>query len=432
MSSPRPQLKLNTRLLPILVALLIALQLSVPYHGWMLLLIGLGGAWFIAYVWARALARGVRLTRELRFGWAQVGDRLEERFTLSNTSWLPALWVEIADHSTLPGHAASIATGVDGTSENRWIVKSVCARRGAYTLGPTTLRTGDPFGIYSVTIENPATTNMMVMPPIVPLPRIEIAPGGRAGEGARRTAALERAISAQGIREYTPGDRLNAIHWRASAHHDSLLVRLFDSTPTSDWWILLDLNARAQIGEGQNSTLEHAIILTASLADRGLRAGRAVGLGAFTDNLVWLPPHAGETRRWEILRALALASPGARSLAELLAQMHASFKQRTSLIIITPDARADWLAPLIPLRWRGIVPTVLLLDPISFGGTTDAHGALSALADLEIAREVITREVLERPEAQPGMRGHYEWQVTPLGRALPRRVSREAGWKTLG
>jgi len=432
MSSPRPQLKLNVRALPILVALLIALQLSVPYHGWMLLLIGLGGAWLIAYVWARALARGVRLTRELRFGWAQVGDRLEERFTLSNTSWLPALWVEIADHSTLPGHATSIATGVDGTSENRWIVKSVCARRGAYTLGPTTLRTGDPFGIYSVTIENPATTNMMVMPPIVPLPRIEIAPGGRAGEGARRTAALERAISAQGIREYTPGDRLNAIHWRASAHHDSLLVRLFDSTPASDWWILLDLNARAQIGEGQNSTLEHAIILTASLADRGLRAGRAVGLGAFTDNLVWLPPHAGETRRWEILRALALASPGARSLAELLAQMHASFKQRTSLIIITPDARADWLAPLIPLRWRGIVPTVLLLDPISFGGTTDARGALSALADLEIAREVITREVLERPEAQPGMRGHYEWQVTPLGRALPRRVSREAGWKTLG
>jgi len=432
MSSPRPQLKLNVRALPILVALLIALQLSVPYHGWMLLLIGLGGAWLIAYVWARALARGVRLTRELRFGWAQVGDRLEERFTLSNTSWLPALWVEIADHSTLPGHSTSIATGVDGTSENRWIVKSVCARRGAYTLGPTTLRTGDPFGIYSVTIENPATTNMMVMPPIVPLPRIEIAPGGRAGEGARRTAALERAISAQGIREYTPGDRLNAIHWRASAHHDSLLVRLFDSTPASDWWILLDLNARAQIGEGQNSTLEHAIILTASLADRGLRAGRAVGLGAFTDNLVWLPPHAGETRRWEILRALALASPGARSLAELLAQMHASFKQRTSLIIITPDARADWLAPLIPLRWRGIVPTVLLLDPISFGGTTDARGALSALADLEIAREVITREVLERPEAQPGMRGHYEWQVTPLGRALPRRVSREAGWKTLG
>ncbi|MCI0477868.1 MAG: DUF58 domain-containing protein, partial [Anaerolineales bacterium] len=289
----------------------------------------------------------------------------------------------------------------------------------------------DPFSIYTITLENSATTNMMVMPPIVPLPRIEIAPGGRAGEGARRADSFERAISAKGVREYAPGDHLNAIHWRASAHHDSLLVRLFDSTPASDWWILLDLNQRAQIGVGQNSTMEHAIILAASLADRGLRAGHAVGLVTFTDNLIWLPPQSGETRRWEILRALALVSPGTRPLAELLAQMQASFKQRTSLIVITPDARADWIAQLIPLRWRGIVPTILLLDPLSFGGKADPRGALAALADLEIARHVITRQVLDRPEAQPGLRGHRDWQVTPLGRVLPRRVSRDAAWRTL-
>ena len=430
-SSFKSRLKLNTRLLPIVVALLLALQLSVPYHGWMMLLVGLGGAWLIAYLWARSLARGLRWTRELRFGWAQVGDQLEERFTLINDSWTPALWVEIADHSTLPGHAASIATGVDATADNSWIVKSVCARRGAYTLGPTTLRTGDPFGIYAVTIENSASTNMMVMPPIVPLPRIEIAPGGRAGEGNRRADSFDRAVSVTSAREYVPGDNLNAIHWRVTAHRDTLFVRLFDSTPASDWWILLDLNQRAQIGQGQDSTLEYGIVLAASLADRGLRVGRAVGLAAFGDDLVWLPPRAGETQRWEILRALALAASGARSLAELLAQMQPSFKQRTNLIIITPDAQSDWIAQLIPLQWRGIVPTVLLLDPISFGGTTDTRGALSALADLEIARYVVTRDVLDRPEAHPGLRGHSEWQVTPLGRAISKHASRDAAWKAL-
>ena len=147
-------------------------------------------------------------------------------------------------------------------------------------LDPTTLRTGDPFGIYTVTIENPGATNMMVMPPIVPLPRIEIAPGGRAGEGNRRVESFDRAVSVKSVRDYVPGDSLNVIHWRATAHRDSLFVRLFDSTPASDWWILLDLNQRAQIGQGQNSTIEHGIILAASLADRGLRAGRAVGLVA--------------------------------------------------------------------------------------------------------------------------------------------------------
>jgi uncharacterized protein (DUF58 family) len=425
------ELKLNTRTLPILIGLLVALQLAVPYHGWMMLLVGLGGAWLIAFLWARSLARGLRLTRELRFGWAQVGDRLEERFTLINESWTPALWIEIIDHSTLPGHTANVATGVDATADNSWIVKSVCARRGAYTLGPTTLRTGDPFGIYTVTIENRATTNMMVMPPIVPLPRIEIAPGGRAGEGSRRADSFERAVSATSAREYHPSDALNAIHWRVTAHRDELFVRLFDSTPASDWWILLDLNQRAQIGQGQDSTLEHGIILAASLVDRGLRAGRAIGLVTHGDALIWLPPQSGEMRRWEILRALALVTPGARSLAELLAQMQSAFQQRTSLIVITPDAPGSWVAQLISLRRRGIVPTILLLDPISFGGTTDARGALSALADLEIAHYVVSRDVLDRPEAHPGLRGHWNWRVTPLGRAISMRQSRDAAWRVL-
>jgi hypothetical protein len=78
---PVTHLKLNTRLLPALVGLLLLMQLIVPYRGWLILLVGLGGGWLVSYLWARSLAQGLRLTRETRFGWAQVGDRLEERFT---------------------------------------------------------------------------------------------------------------------------------------------------------------------------------------------------------------------------------------------------------------------------------------------------------------------------------------------------------------
>ena len=97
------RVQLNTRLLPAMVVLLVVLQLTVPYQGWVALLVGFGGAWLIGYLWARSLARGLSLVREMRFGWAQVGDRLEERFTLTNKGWAPALWVEVIDHSTLPG-----------------------------------------------------------------------------------------------------------------------------------------------------------------------------------------------------------------------------------------------------------------------------------------------------------------------------------------
>jgi uncharacterized protein (DUF58 family) len=236
----------------------------------------------------------------MRYGWAQVGDRLEERFTLTNEGWARALWAELIDHSTLPGYLASRVTGVDGWSSNRWRLGSVCTRRGRYTIGPTSLRTGDPFGLYTLSLYYPDSTSVLVTPPIVPLPTIEIAPGGRAGEGSSRADAFERSVSAAGVRDYHPGDSLRRIHWRTSAHRDALSVRLFEGTPSSDWWIFLDLHQEVQVGEGWDSTLEHGVILAASLADRGLRSGHAVGLVAFSEELVWMAPRGGENQRLEI------------------------------------------------------------------------------------------------------------------------------------
>ena len=130
----------NSRLIPLLAALLIILQLIQPYRGWMILLIGLGGAWVFSYFWARSLMKHLHLSREMRFGWAQVGDLLEERFTIENTGWAPALWVEIIDYSTLPDHHINWATGVEAHSSTQWHTQGTCSRRGVFTLGPTSLK----------------------------------------------------------------------------------------------------------------------------------------------------------------------------------------------------------------------------------------------------------------------------------------------------
>jgi len=424
-------LKLNTRLLPALVGVLLILQLVAPYRGWLILLVGLGGGWLVSYLWARSLLRGLRLVREMRFGWAQVGDRLEERFTLLNQGLAPALWVEVVDRSTLPEYLASRVTGVGSNSSTRWHTQGVCVRRGLYTLGPTSLQTGDPLGLYRVTIHYSDSANLMVTPPVLPLPSIEVAPGGRAGEGRPRANAPERTVSAAGVRDYVPGDSLRSIHWPTSAHHDSLFVRLLDGTPAGDWWIFLDLNQAVQVGQGSASTEEHAVILSASLADRGLRLGREVGLVAQGEDLVWLPPRAGDAQRWAILRALALVDVGSRPLAELLTHARPRFGERTSLVVITADGAGDWVKALWTPLCLGVVPTVLLLDPVSFGGAGGVGGALAALSDLGIARYVITRDLLDRPEARPGEQGHWEWRVSPLGRAVTLRRPRDLAWKGL-
>lgn len=430
-STPESHVQLNTRLVPILVGLLLIMQLVTPHRSWLILLVGLGGAWLISYLWARSLARGLHLTREMRFGWAQVGDRLEERFTLANDGLAPGLWVEVVDHTTLPGYRASRVTGVGNQSQIRWHTQGVCSRRGLFTLGPTSLRSGDPFGLYTVTLHYADSTTLMVTPPILPLPTIEVASGGRAGEGRPRVDAPERTVSAASVRPYIHGDSLRWIHWRTSAHHDSLFARLFDGTPAGDWWIFLDLNQEVQVGQGQASTEEHGVILAASLADRGLRLSRSVGLVTHGEGLVWLPPQGGDGQRWTILRALALVGPGSCSLAELLTNASPRFRERTSLVIITPDVNGGWVKALWPLLRRGATPTVLLLDPASFGGTGGVGAVSALLSDLGIARYVITRDLLDRPEARPGRKGHWEWRVSPLGRAVPVRRPRDLSWKVL-
>ncbi len=425
------RLKLNTYLLPLLVGLALVMQLMAPYKGWVILLVGLGGLWLISYVWAWSLLHTLSLTREMRFGWAHVGDRLEERFTLTNIGPIPAPWVEIIDHSTMPGYNVSRAISADGTSENRWFTQGVCARRGTFTLGPTTVRSGDPFGLYIVNLHYPDSVPLTVTPPIVPLPTIEVAPGGRASEGRSRLNTFERTVSTAGVRAYTPGDSMNWIHWPTSARQGALFVRLFDSTPSGDWWLFLDLDQQVQIGQGDASTEEHSIILAASLAARGLQAGRAVGLAVHSQELVWLPPQTGDGQRQEILRALALVTPGPRSLTELLARTRPVSGQISSLIIITAATDGAWIEALLPLLQRGAVATVLLLDPLSFGGSGDMTGTLALLTDLGVTRHVISRDLLDRPEARPGHRGQWEWRVSPTGRAVAVNRPRDMKWRGL-
>jgi uncharacterized protein (DUF58 family) len=431
---PESQIRINSRLVPILVALLVALQLAFPYRGWVIMLVGLGGAWLISYLWARSLLGGLQLTREMRFGWAQVGDRLQERFTLTNQGWAPALWAEIIDHSTMPDYRASAVRYAGGFASTRWQTDGICTRRGLFTLGPTSVRTGDPFGLYTIRLHYPDSMALMVTPPIIPLPSIEVTPGGRAGEGQRpQTNAFEHTVSAAGVRDYRPGEDLRWIHWPVSAHRDALVVRVFDNTPASNWWVVLDLDQRVQVGEGWDSTVEHGVTLAASLASRGLRSGRSVGLATHGETLTWIPPQGGEGQRLAVLQALAQVRPGTKPLRDLLREGGTPYAtgRQASLIIITAAAQGDWIEALLPLIRRGVTPTVLLLDPVSYGGEDNADRTLAALARLGVARYIITRDLLDRPEARPGRQGQWEWRVIATGHVVPVRRPRETMWKRL-
>jgi uncharacterized protein (DUF58 family) len=427
------KIRFHSRLWPSLALLLALLQLIWPNRAWSTLLIILAGSWLLSFFWTLSLARRIFMDRKMRYGWAQVGDQLEERFSIVNDSILPGLWLEVEDHSDLPGYAAGRVTSIGGNQSMEWKTEGTCTRRGLFNLGPTTLRSGDPLGLCSLELVHPNATILLVLPPVLPLPAIEIAAGGRAGEGRReRRAALETTVSVETVREYVPGDPLKAIHWPTSARRDELYVRQFEHMPASDWWIFLDLESSVQAGSGFESTEEHGIILAASLAHRGLRAGHSVGLVTCSPELTWISPGHSSGHLMSILRALALAKPGKCPLSDLLEDAQTSVRHGASLIIITPNAQADWVAPMLQLVKNGITPTVLLLDPLSFGGTGSTLGALAMLDEYGIAHNLIQSDLLNRPEARPGKQGRWEWRVSGRGKAVAVRKPADTGWRTLG
>ena len=423
-------LRLNAKIFPLIGLAALILQIIDPSRVWVILLIGMGGTWLVCWWWARGLASSLQFEREMRFGWAQVGDRLEERFTLTNGFLLPATWVTVHDHSTLVDHHASVATGVDASSTSQWRIRTQCTQRGLYRLGGTTLETGDPFGIYTITLEDPTSVTLAVMPPVLSLPKFQISSSGWAGEGKPSRRSLEETLNASHPREMAPGDALRLIHWKTSARMNEFYVRQFEGTPAGDWWIVLDLHKDSQVGTGWDSTEEHGIILTSSLAAQGLNEDHPVGLSINGDTPEWIVPRRNEYQLRSLLKALAVASPAEMHLKDYLQRAGQSLSSHCSLLIITACADGDWTQSLLPLMWRGIKPTVFLFDPNSFGRSANAKTVSETLQLMSVPCHVIPKELLDKPQARPGHEGEWEWRISATGKAIPVRVAQQ-DWRGL-
>jgi uncharacterized protein (DUF58 family) len=419
----QPTVKLIRRLPIILLLLLLVIAIFLPDRVWNMLLIGFGGLVGIAYVWARLLAGGVRGSRQLRFGWVAVGDRLSEQFELRNESGLPALWVEIADESNVPGYEMAVVRSLGHNQSNRWRESAICLQRGHFRLGPWQLLCGDPFGLFQVTIPYPDTEEIIIHPPIhsqipFPLP---------AGQGSGRVRARERAwqatINAAGVRDYRPSDPMNWIHWPTTAHRNALHVRHFDLDAAGPVWVMLDLQAAAQLGQGAEGTEEQAILVAAAFVAQGLAHNRSVGLATYAQEPQLIPPARGKNQQWKVLRALALTTAdGENDLASALGDLSQVVRRGSAVMIITPSGEVSWLPDLLDLARRGINCSVILLDRDSFSDISEtgggSEGLRKSLQRFGVHSHVLRQGEIGQPYEQEERRGFWEFRVTGTGKVI--------------
>jgi uncharacterized protein (DUF58 family) len=371
--------------------ILLFLQLISPDRAWSWLLVGLSVLLGASYAWARTLRDRVSATRQTTGAWVVAGDQLREQFTLTNLGLLPVLWARVRDGSAVPGYRADRVESAGPGSQRTWTIAGVCQRRGVFRVGPWDLQMADPLGFFEVIHHYPATTTIMVYPRAAHLPNLQLPRGRAPGRAAVSERAPAETISVGDLREYIPGDSLRRVHWRATAHHGRLMVREFDREPTGDLWLIVDMDAGVQAGQGAEATQEYAVILAASLAAQFIRQGerRAVGLLISGQQPAVLPPGRGQAQFWCILHALAEAEPAPdRPLAAFLDGARSILGSGRTLVVITPSQESAWAASVLALAVRGNAPAALLLDGTTFDPPRGAAEALLGLRSLLAAQRI--------------------------------------------
>ncbi|MBA2678702.1 MAG: DUF58 domain-containing protein [Ktedonobacteraceae bacterium] len=334
----------------------------------------------LSWLWTRYSLRGLVFRRASTSGRVQVGEVFDERLMLDNESGMPKLWVQVADGSTLPGHRAGYVASLGGRKRAMWRARSTCRQRGRFQLGPVTATSGDPFGLFRQRIPLTGAQEVLVLPRVYPLTNFILFSGGLPGRGRSSRRALQTTTNATTVREYANGDALNRIHWRASAHHDRLMVKEFDLDPAVDAWIFLDLHDKVQAGEGEQSTEEYGVTVAATVATHLLRQDLSVGMIVNGGKRELLSVDRGERQMERVLELLAVVTAGpGPELREALALDAIHLGRNTVAIVITPSDSRDWHESVRHLQRRGVQVAVVGLDAASFENQPPDEDTLALL-----------------------------------------------------
>ncbi len=368
----------------------------------------------IAYLWGRLNLRGLEVAVERTADRLVEGEYAQGRISVRSRSLFSKLWLEVEEPSDLPGHRSRrvVSLGVRGYCS--WKTSTLCLRRGAYTMGPLTVTTGDPFGLFHFTRRFGERRRLLVYPQAVELPNFYVPPALLPGEGRFRRRTHYVTPNAAGVRQYQYGDSLSRIHWLTTVRTNELMVKLFELDPSSDIWVVLDLQRRVQAGSGDDGTEEYGVKIAASVARYFLMANRTVGYLAAGAHYDIEEAERGAQHYTRILEALALAqATGGVSLARLLNAEGKRFGRHTTVVVITPSTDESWVLSLQSLAQRGVKVAAVLLEPSTFGADASSLLVFGALAASDIYTYLVKRSDnlvaalgsgIEAPEAGAGRR----------------------------
>jgi uncharacterized protein (DUF58 family) len=236
--------------------------------------------------------------------------------------------------------------------------------------------------------------------------------------GVHKSRAKGFSVEFEEHREYSPGDEIRRIDWKAFGKFDRYFIKEYEDETNLRAYLLLDASASMNYASDGITKFDYACTLTASLAYLILKQQDAAGVVTFSDRIeAFIPPRAKRDYLAQILHALENRGPGGETkVGKILDDIAGQVKRRGLIVLVSDllDEPAEILKGLRQFRFKGNDVIVFhLLDPAELELPFDGNVLFE---DLELAN----LKVINSLDVPPGrQRVHHRH-----AQAMPRQRHR--------
>ncbi len=334
-----------------------------------------GGVWIFSHWWIRRSFRSLSVSRRMMHS-AFVGETLDVQLHIENHSWLPFPWLLVEERVPLELKDALeyrhvLSVGSRATVDHDYTL--ACKRRGYYAVGPLSMATGDFFGFANAEWTEDQPAHVTVYPRVVALHELGLPSRSPFGVLPSRQRLFEDPNRMSGVRDYMSGDSLRRVHWKASAHENTLLVKKFQPAISLNVSIVLDMNSLNYPISSAVGSSEWSITVAASLAS--YITGQRQPVGLLTNGMdaptemttMPIPQRQGQGHLTTILTSLARVQLNEveETLAQWLPGRISELEWGTTLIVITPHLTLDeiWVLHGATRRGSKVIAIVTAVQP---------------------------------------------------------------------
>ncbi len=192
-------------------------------------------------------------------------------------------------HRLRVGFAAPNALALD--PEDQWLdlppgaalsqIAWACTprRRGTHRVDACFLESSSPLGLWTVRLRQTVASEIRIYPDLRDEDALKAL--RRGSENLHVTRQIGRGREFEKLREYSPGDSSDEIHWKAAARRGRPITKVFQVERTQEVYLVIDASRLSGRIMGDEPALEKAIQATLTLGAITERRGDLLGVAAF-------------------------------------------------------------------------------------------------------------------------------------------------------